>query len=271
MPELPEVETTLRGLEPYLEGQLIQGVTIRNASLRWPIPKHLNKTLAGLPIKSLTRRAKYILLDCGAGHLLLHLGMTGSLRIHKQPIPAEKHDHFDLILANGHIMRLTDPRRFGAVLWVEGDPNQYKLLCDLGIEPLEKSFDGDWLYQATRSRKAAIKLVIMDAHTVVGVGNIYANEALFHAGIRPTRSAMRVTRAQCELLVKCIKDTLKKSIKAGGSTLRNFVGSSGEPGYFQQQYYVYGRDDEACRRCGADIQLIRQGQRSTFYCSTCQK
>jgi formamidopyrimidine-DNA glycosylase len=271
MPELPEVETTLRGLEPYLEGQLIKGVTIRNASLRWPIPKHLNKTIAGLRISSLTRRAKYILLDCSEGHLLLHLGMTGSLRIHKHAIPAEKHDHFDLVLANGHIMRLTDPRRFGAVLWVEGDPHEHALLRDLGIEPLEKEFNGEWLFQATRKRKAAIKLVLMDAHTVVGVGNIYANEALFQAGIRPTRAAMRVTRAQCDLLVKCIKDTLKKSIKAGGSTLRNFVGSSGEPGYFQQQYYVYGRDDEPCRLCGCVVRLLRQGQRSTFYCPSCQK
>jgi formamidopyrimidine-DNA glycosylase len=271
MPELPEVETTLRGLEPYLEGQLIKGVVIRNASLRWPIPAHLNKTLSGLRIVSLKRRAKYILLDCGDGHLLLHLGMSGSLRIHTRATPAEKHDHFDLILANGHIMRLTDPRRFGAVLWTDADPDQHKLLCDLGIEPLEKNFDGEWLFQATRNRKAAIKLVLMDAHTVVGVGNIYANEALFQAGIRPTRSAMRVTRAQCELLVHCIKGTLKKSIKAGGSTLRNFVGSSGEPGYFQQQYYVYGRDEETCRRCDSTICLIRQGQRSTFYCSNCQK
>ncbi len=271
MPELPEVETTLRGLEPYLEGQRIKGVTIRNASLRWPIPAHLNKTLSGLRIVSLTRRAKYILLDCSEGHLLLHLGMTGSLRIHKHAIPPDKHDHFDLVLANGHIMRLTDPRRFGAVLWTDADPQEYKLLRDLGIEPLEKDFNGEWLFQATRKRKTAIKLVLMDAHIVVGVGNIYANEALFHAGIRPTRSAMRVTRAQCALLVKCIKDTLKKSINAGGSTLRNFVGSSGEPGYFQQQYFVYGRDEESCRRCGANIRIIKQGQRSTFYCSCCQK
>jgi formamidopyrimidine-DNA glycosylase len=197
--------------------------------------------------------------------------MSGSLRIHMRTAPPQKHDHFDLVLANGHIMRLTDPRRFGAVLWVEGNPLEHKLLCDLGIEPLEKSFNGEWLFQATRKRKTAIKLVLMDAHIIVGVGNIYANEALFHAGIRPTRSAMRVTRVQCELLVKCIKDTLKKSIKAGGSTLRNFVGSSGEPGYFQQQYWVYGRDDETCRRCGGNISIMRQGQRSTFYCANCQK
>lgn len=271
MPELPEVETTLRGLEPYLEGQLIKGVVIRNAGLRWPIPAHLSKTVAGLQIASLRRRAKYILLDCGAGHLLLHLGMSGSLRIHTRATPAHKHDHFDLVLVNGNVMRLTDPRRFGAVLWVEGDPLEHKLLCDLGIEPLEKAFDGEWLFRATRKRKAAIKLVLMDAHTVVGVGNIYANEALFHAGIRPTRSAMRLTRAQCELLVKCIKDTLKKSIKAGGSTLRDFVGSGGEPGYFQQDYFVYGRDGGACRRCDRAIRLLRQGQRSTFYCPACQK
>jgi formamidopyrimidine-DNA glycosylase len=271
MPELPEVETTLRGLAPHLDGQIIKGVVIRNASLRWPIPAHLNQTISGLQILSLTRRAKYILLDCGRGHLLLHLGMSGSLRIMPCATPAKKHDHFDLILASGNVMRLTDPRRFGAVLWVEGDPLQHKLLCELGIEPLEQEFDGDWLFRATRKRKAAIKLVLMDAHTVVGVGNIYANEALFQAGIRPTRSAARVTRAQSELLVKCIKATLKKSIKAGGSTLRDFVGSGGEPGYFQQNYFVYGRNGEACRRCDSAIQLLRLGQRSTFYCPTCQK
>ncbi len=271
MPELPEVETTLRGLAPHLDGQIVKGVVIRNASLRWPIPAQLNKSIAGLKILSLTRRAKYILLDCGDGHLLLHLGMSGSLRVLPRATPPQKHDHFDLVLANGNIMRLTDPRRFGAVLWVEGDPLQHKLLCELGIEPLEKSFDGEWLFRATRSRKAAIKLVLMDAHTVVGVGNIYANEALFHAGIRPTRSALRVTRAQCDLLVTCIKTTLKKSIKAGGSTLRDFVGSGGEPGYFQQDYFVYGRAAQPCRRCGAMVRLLRQGQRSTFYCPTCQK
>ncbi|MGB8339522.1 MAG: bifunctional DNA-formamidopyrimidine glycosylase/DNA-(apurinic or apyrimidinic site) lyase [Burkholderiales bacterium] len=271
MPELPEVETTLRGLTPHLEGQIIKGVAIRNAGLRWPIPAHLNKTISGLQINSLTRRAKYILLDCGDGHLLLHLGMSGSLRVLTHNTAAEKHDHFDLILASGNIMRLTDPRRFGAVLWVEGDPLQHKLLRDLGIEPLGKNFDSEWLFRATRNRKAAIKLVLMDAHTVVGVGNIYASEALFHAGIRPTHSARRVTRAQCELLVKSIKATLKESIKAGGSTLRDFVGSSGEPGYFQQQYWVYGRDGQPCRRCDSLIRLLRQGQRATFYCPNCQK
>lgn len=271
MPELPEVETTLRGLTPHLDGQLIKGVSIRNASLRWPIPAHLNTTLPGLRITSLTRRAKYILLGCEAGHLLLHLGMSGSLRILPQGTPPRKHDHFDLLLASGNIMRLTDPRRFGAVLWVDGDPHRHKLLCDLGIEPLEKKFTGEWLFQATRRRKAAIKLLLMDAHTLVGVGNIYANEALFRAGIRPTRSALRMTRAQCELLVESVKDTLKKSIRAGGSTLRDFVGSGGEPGYFQQQYWVYGRAGDACRRCGKPIRLQRQGQRSTFYCPGCQK
>jgi formamidopyrimidine-DNA glycosylase len=271
MPELPEVETTLRGLTPHLAGQLIKGVAIRNASLRWPIPAHLNKTLAGLRIVSLTRRAKYLLLDCGDGHLLLHLGMSGSLRVLPQATPPEKHDHFDLLLASGQIMRLTDPRRFGAVLWVEGAPAEHKLLCNLGIEPLDKQFNGEWLHQATRGRRAAIKLVIMDANTVVGVGNIYASESLFTAGIRPTRSALRVTRAQCDALALSIKQTLKKAIKAGGSTLRDFVSSNGEPGYFQQQYWVYGRDGEPCRRCGTAISLLRQGQRATFYCKNCQK
>ncbi len=271
MPELPEVETTLRGLAPHLQGQTIKGVVIRNASLRWPIPSDLDKKMTGLTIDNLTRRAKYILLDCGAGHLLLHLGMSGSLRVLPKNTPAQKHDHFDLVLESGNVMRLTDPRRFGAVLWVKGAPEEHALLCKLGVEPLDKIFDGEWLFQATRKRKAAIKLMIMDAHIVVGVGNIYASEALFSAGIRPTKSAMRVTRAQCDALVRAIKSTLKKSIQAGGSTLRDFVGSGGEPGYFQQQYFVYGREGEPCRRCGASVKRIRQGQRSTFYCQNCQK
>jgi formamidopyrimidine-DNA glycosylase len=271
MPELPEVETTLRGLTPHLAGQTIVGVVIRNASLRWPIPAHLNKTLGGMRIVSLTRRAKYILLDCGTGHLLLHLGMSGSLRVLPKNAPAQKHDHFDLILASGHIMRLTDPRRFGAVLWVEGPPQEHKLLCNLGIEPLDKHFNGEWLFRATRGRRAAIKLVLMDANTLVGVGNIYASEALFSAGVRPTRSALRVSRVQCDAIAQAVKQTLKKAIKAGGSTLRDFVKTDGEPGYFQQQYNVYGRDGEPCRQCGGAITLLRQGQRSTFYCKNCQK
>ena len=271
MPELPEVETTLRGLEPHLVGAIIKDVVIRNASLRWPIPKSLPKLLRGQTILSLKRRAKYLLADCGDGTLILHLGMSGSLRILPANTQAEKHDHFDLVLDNGKLMRLRDPRRFGAVLWHEGDVNTHPLLARLGPEPLERDFDAPRLYAATRNKTAAIKLVIMDNHIVVGVGNIYANEALFRAGIRPQLAAGKLSLPRCERLVQEIKATLKEAVKLGGSTLRDFVDSNGHPGYFQQHYWVYGRNGEPCRRCGGPIKQVRQRQRSSFYCGTCQK
>jgi formamidopyrimidine-DNA glycosylase len=271
MPELPEVETTLRGLAPHLLGQVVTGVEIRESRLRWPIPKKLPQLLCGLTIHSLSRRAKYLLLECGTGTLILHLGMSGSLRILPFDTAIEKHDHFDLQLANGLLMRLHDPRRFGAVFWHDGDPAQHPLLIRLGPEPLEDNFDGDYLYRATRKRSAAIKLVIMDNHVVVGVGNIYANEALFRAGIRPQSASGKLSKQRCLQLVQTIRETLTDAIALGGSSLRDFVNSDGKPGYFQQHYWVYGRADEPCHACGTSIKLIKQGQRSSFFCPVCQK
>jgi formamidopyrimidine-DNA glycosylase len=271
MPELPEVETTLRGLQPHLHGQHIKQVIVRNPQLRWPVPTQLGELLPGQTIRALQRRAKYLLLACDSGTLILHLGMSGSLRVLPENTPPEKHDHFDLVLGNGTLMRLRDPRRFGAVLWHEGDVALHPLLTQLGPEPLLQEFDAQHLYRATRKRSAAIKLVIMDSHVVVGVGNIYANEALFRAGIRPQLAAGKLSLPRCTKLVQTIRETLTESIALGGSTLRDFVDSAGKPGYFQQHYWVYGRDGEPCRACGSAIKLIKQGQRSSFYCPHCQR
>lgn len=270
MPELPEVETTLRGIAPHLQGAQVKDVVVRNAQLRWPIPAELPAWLRGRQILDLRRRAKYLLLAFEHGTLILHLGMSGSLRILPHGTPPEKHDHFDLVLNNDKLMRLRDPRRFGAVLWHEGDITEHPLLRTLGPEPLNDTFDADYLYRATRSRSVAIKLALMDNHLVVGVGNIYANEALFRAGIRPQRSAKRLSRARCAVLVQTVQEVLRAAIEKGGSTLRDFIHSDGSSGYFQQHYFVYGRGGEACLRCTAPIRVIRQGQRSTFYCPHCQ-
>ena len=271
MPELPEVETTRRGLAAHLTGLTIKDVVIRNGSLRWPIAKNLPKLLRGKTIVSLKRRAKYLLMDCGNGTLILHLGMSGSLRIHPANTPPEKHDHFDLVLDNVTLMRLRDPRRFGAVLWHSGDVHTHPLLASLGPEPLEKDFDARYLHQATRGRSVSIKQCIMDNHVVVGVGNIYANEALFRAGIKPQLAAGKLSLPRCTRLVEEIRATLAEAILLGGSSLRDFVNTSGQPGYFQQTYWVYSRTGEPCRRCGAPIKQIKQGQRSSFYCGTCQR
>lgn len=271
MPELPEVEITLRGLAPHLTAQRIKNVVIRNPHLRWPVPEKLPGLLRGQTIHTLHRRAKYILMQFDNGTLILHLGMSGSLRILSEPTPPEKHDHFDLLLTNGKLMRLHDPRRFGAVLWHEGDIAQHPLLVKLGPEPLLDDFDAHYLYRFIRKRSAAIKQVIMDSHVVVGVGNIYASESLFHAGIRPQLPANKLSLPRCARLVQTIRETLRASIAQGGSTLRDFTGSDGKPGYFQQTYTVYGRTGEPCRTCGASIKQIVQGQRSTFYCPRCQK
>jgi len=271
MPELPEVEITRRGLAAHLTGLTIADVVIRNARLRWPIPKNLPRLLSGRTILSLKRRGKYLLMDCGNGTLILHLGMSGSLRILPVNTAPEKHDHFDLIMGNGTLMRLRDPRRFGAVLWHSGDAHTHPLLAALGPEPSEKDFDARYLYQVTRGRSLAIKQLIMDNHVVVGVGNIYANEALFRAGIKPHLAAGKLSLPRCEKLVEEIRATLTEAIEKGGSTLRDFVNASGQPGYFQQHYWVYGRAGEPCRSCGKLIKQIRQGQRSSFYCSQCQR
>jgi formamidopyrimidine-DNA glycosylase len=274
VPELPEVETTRRGLAAHLTGLTITDVVIRNAKLRWPIPKNLPGLLRGLTIVSLKRRAKYLLMDCGSGTLILHLGMSGSLRILLTNTAPEKHDHFDLMLTNGTLMRLRDPRRFGAVLWHTGDPATHVLLATLGPEPLEdgpledeplaNNFDARYLHQATRGRSVSIKQCIMDNHIVVGVGNIYANEVLFRAGIKPQLAAGKLSLPRCAKLVAEIRATLAEAINLGGSSLRDFVNTSGD-------YWVYGRSGEPCRRCGSSIKQIRQGQRSSFYCGNCQR
>lgn len=274
MPELPEVETTRRGLLPHIKDATILGVVIRNPRLRWPIPDKL--PLSGQLILTLTRRAKYLLLNCGNGTLILHLGMSGSLRILSTDTPPEKHDHFDLLLNNGTLMRLRDPRRFGAVLWHEGEIHTHALLAKLGPEPLNESnencgFNATYLYKMTRGRNVAIKQFIMNNHVVVGVGNIYASEALFHAGIAPQLKAGKLSLARCSKLVETIRETLSAAILAGGSTLRDFVNTSGNPGYFQQQLWVYGRAGEPCHHCAAPILQFKQGQRSSFYCKHCQR
>lgn len=270
MPELPEVETTRLGLLPLL-GQTISKVVIRNASLRWPIPPHLPQTLPGQRFLALSRRAKYILVECKTGTLLLHLGMSGRISLLGKDEPPAKHDHFDIHFADGRVLRLCDPRRFGAILWVEGDPSQHVLLAALGPEPLEEAFDGAWLYKEIRSRTAPIKNVIMDSHLVVGVGNIYASESLFRARINPKTPANKLSKVRCERLATEIKATLREALKAGGSSLRDFFGVDGNPGYFQQACFVYGRTGQLCRVCSAPIKTLRQGQRSSFYCATCQR
>ena len=271
MPELPEVETTRRGLAAHLTGLTIKDVIVRNAKLRWPIPNNLPNLLCGHTILSLKRRAKYLLLNSGNGTLILHLGMSGSLRILPAVVPPEKHDHFDLLLNNGSIMRLRDPRRFGAVLWHDGDVYNHPLFASLGPEPLEDEFNTRYLHKASRGRSVSIKQFIMNNHMVVGVGNIYANEALFRAGIKPQLAAGKLSLPRCAKLVEEIRTTLAEAIDLGGSTLRDFVNSSGQPGYFQQHYWVYGRSGETCRRCSSSIKQLRQGQRSSFYCRVCQK
>ena len=268
MPELPEVETTRRGLTEHVVGAVICDVVIRNRKLRWPIPE---LPIQGHKILHLTRRAKYLLMDCGHGTLILHLGMSGSLRILPVGTPAQKHDHFDLILDNNKLMRLRDPRRFGAVLWHTGDLTTHPLLASLGPEPLEEGFDARYLHQALRGRSIAIKQALMDNHIVVGVGNIYANESLFRSGIKPQLAAGKVSLPRCARLVTEIRATLTAAIAKGGSTLRDFVHSDGSSGYFQQEYFVYARAAEICLICGAPIKQIKQGQRSSFYCGVCQK
>jgi formamidopyrimidine-DNA glycosylase len=271
MPELPEVETTRRGLAPYMVGKRIARVVVRDRRLRWLVPAGIETKLVGTIVSGLARRGKYLLIECEAGALLWHLGMSGCLRVVASDALPGKHDHVDMVFSDGTTIRFTDPRRFGALLWAGATPETHPLLVALGPEPLERHFSADWLHGATRGGRVAIKLWLMDAKRVAGIGNIYANEALFRAGIRPTRAAGRISRAQCELLVPAIRDTLRRAIRAGGSSLRNFVGAQGEAGYFQQEYLVYGRDGESCTTCGTTIRLVRQGNRSSYFCPRCQR
>ncbi|GAB4062330.1 bifunctional DNA-formamidopyrimidine glycosylase/DNA-(apurinic or apyrimidinic site) lyase [Uliginosibacterium sediminicola] len=270
MPELPEVETTRRGITEHIGGQQITAITVRQPRLRYPVPDNLAELLCGYRIDAVRRRAKYLLLDIASGSLLIHLGMSGSLRVLPAETPADKHDHFDLVLGE-RLLRLHDPRRFGAVLWVAPPVESHPLLAKLGIEPLEDSFDGPWLYQATRSSKTPIKLWLMDAQRVVGIGNIYASESLFRAGIHPDTPAGRLSAARCARLVQCVQETLQEALAAGGSTLRDFVAVNGRSGYFQQNYFVYAREGEACRVCGRAIRKVVMAQRSTFFCAHCQR
>ena len=268
MPELPEVETTRRGLAPHLQGQRIDRVILRQTRLRWPISEAV-AGLAGREIIALTRRGKYLLMQLDKGHLIWHLGMSGSMRIQPASAAAENHEHVEIQLGNGDTLRYRDPRRFGALLYTEQDPLQHKLLRNLGPEPLGNDFTADYLYRCCRSRKAAIKLVIMNAQIVVGVGNIYASEALFQAGIRPARAAGRISKPRCAHLVNSIRDTLAAAIEQGGTTLKDFVQADGKPGYFTQSLQVYG-NRHSCHHCGSSIKHLVQGQRSSYYCPSCQ-
>lgn len=271
MPELPEVETTRRGLAPHLIGQRIHTVIVRNAALRVPVPRGLAQRLQGATIESVGRRGKYLLIDCGTGTLIVHLGMSGRLWLTDSAAGVGTHDHVDLVLENGRVVRLRDPRRFGLVVWQARHAPEHPLLASIGPEPLSPAFSGKGLYDATRNRSAAIKLVLMDSRVVAGVGNIYASEALFRARINPRVPARRIGRSRYDVLADKVRETLEAAIQAGGSTLRDYVGGDGRAGYFQNEHLVYGRGGEPCRVCATPIREIRQGQRSTFYCPVCQR
>ena len=271
MPELPEVETTRAGVEPHTRGRLIKAVTVRNASLRQPVPDDLGTRLCGQRVTAVARRAKYLLFELGEGVLLVHLGMSGSLRMVAAGTPAASHDHVDIAFDNGLIMRYRDPRRFGLVLWLQAPAAVHPLLAHLGPEPLSTAFTADHLYALSRGRKAAVKNFLMDGRIVVGVGNIYANEALYRVGIRPTRAAGRVSQARYQGLVEAVQCVLREAIVQGGTTLRDFVGSEGKPGYFRQQLQVYGRAGLPCAACGHTLQELRLGQRSSVFCPSCQR
>jgi formamidopyrimidine-DNA glycosylase len=270
MPELPEVEITRRGLAGPLTGHRVDAVVVRNASLRWPVPEHLPASLPGRTLRGIERRAKYLLLRFDHGTLIIHLGMSGSLRVLDAGTPPEKHDHVDVVFGPS-VLRLRDPRRFGAVLWHEGPDQDHVLLAHLGPEPLGSDFDAATLRSALTHRRCAIKLAIMDSSVVVGVGNIYASESLFRARIRPGTSACRLSLPRIARLADEIRHTLTDALAAGGSTLRDFMHTDGQPGYFQQSYFVYGRDGEPCRLCATPIRSRRLGNRSTFFCPVCQR
>ena len=270
MPELPEVEITRRGIEPFVLGRTITGVTVRNPNLRQRVPRNFARLLVGQKVRRLQRRGKYILFECEAGSLIVHLGMSGSLRVIEPESAPRKHDHVDLVFGRA-ALRLRDPRRFGMVLWNRGDAARHPLLASLGVEPLGEEFTPEFLYRVTRGRNTGIKQLLMNARVIVGVGNIYANESLFRAGIHPRARAGRLSRERCARLVEAVRETLVAAIAAGGSSLRDFVHSDGASGYFQQSYYVYDRAALPCRVCGAGIRVARLGQRSSFYCSTCQR
>lgn len=271
MPELPEVETTRRGIAPHVEGKILKEIIIREPRLRWPIAEGLNDRLAGLCFESVERRGKYLLFVTPAGTLLLHLGMSGSLRVISNGQEAGKHDHIDFIFTDRTHLRFNDPRRFGSVVWTSEPVWEHQLLKDLGPEPLSSEFSGKLLYSLSRGRTSPAKSFIMDSHIVVGVGNIYANEALFMAGILPTRHAGKISLQRYEKLAESIRTVLAQAIEQGGTTLRNFVNESGKPGYFKQQLAVYGRGGLPCRQCLLPLTEVRLSNRTTVFCSICQR
>ncbi len=270
MPELPEVETTRRGVAPLVLNQSISRVVVRNPRLRWPVPDDMEARLIGRVVTSVGRRGKYLVFGVGEGHLLVHLGMSGHLRWMAEMAMPGKHDHVDLVFGDGGVLRYTDPRRFGSFHWVSGDVGLHPLLEKMGPEPLLELFNADYLFARSRGRRVAIKSFVMDSQVVVGVGNIYACEALFLAGIDPAVAAGSVEQPRLEVLVSAIKCVLAKAIEQGGTTLRDFVGSDGRPGYFKQELQVYGRAGLSCHRCGGKVQTVRIGQRNTFFCPVCQ-
>ena len=271
MPELPEVETTRRGIEPHVVGRRISRLLVHERRLRWPVDASLSAAVAGSAIRRAGRRAKYLLLETDAGTLILHLGMSGSLRVLPASTPRIAHDHVDIELDSGQTLRFNDPRRFGSLLFTAADPAAHPLLKQLAPEPLEPEFDGEYLWKITRRRAVAIKQLIMNSRLVVGVGNIYASVALFRARIRPRRPARSLKREECNRLARAIKATLNMAVRVGGTTLRDYVGADGNPGYFRQKLYVYERVGKACRVCGNPVRQFTQGQRSTYWCPHCQK
>ena len=270
MPELPEVETTRRGVEPHSLGRVISSIIVREPRLRWPVPGDLATVLVGQTVSAVERRAKYLLFHTEAGSLLVHLGMSGSLRVVAAGEAPARHDHIDILFQDGRCLRYNDPRRFGCFLWMQPG-ERHPLLSGLGPEPLSDDFGGELLYRRSRGRSGPVKSFIMNGKVVVGVGNIYANEALFLAGIRPDRAAGRISLNRYQSLAEQIKRVLTSAISQGGTTLRDFVGGDGRPGYFAQQLYVYGRRGQPCKRCGGELRDRRLGQRTTVYCVTCQR
>lgn len=270
MPELPEVETTMRGIKPHIVGQCIHKIIVRCARLRWPIPKHIEKSVKNREIKKITRRHKYLLITTDAGTMIWHLGMSGRFTILPKPQPAAPHDHIDILLANDITLRYTDPRRFGCLLWTSGDPLQHPLLLNLGPEPLTKTFSGKYLWEISRRKNTAIKAAIMDNRIVAGVGNIYATEALFIAGIHPKTPAKLLTLKECAALVTAIKVILKKAINKGGTTLKDFLHSNGKPGYFRINLQAYGRAGAPCLLCKKPLKSCQISQRSSIFCDHCQ-
>jgi len=271
MPELPEVETTRRGIEPYAAGRRITTLRLYEPRLRWRVPDELPDLVAGQRILEVARRAKYLLLELESGILILHLGMSGNLRVQPADTPRRVHDHFDIVLDSGNTLRFNDPRRFGSLHYTSGAANEHPLLSSLAPEPFDPAFNTDYLWKITRRRRVAIKHLLMNSKLVVGVGNIYANEALFRAKVRPRRQARTLTRVEAGRIVRAVKAVLAMAIKVGGTTLRDYVGADGQPGYFRQKLYVYERAGQPCRNCRTPVRQLTQGQRSTYYCPTCQK